>query len=104
ELIIPTSSTVIGTATPAPTATASATPAPRPAATATAVSTSTPSATGTAPAGAPLTYTVQSGDTAFDIAGRFGISVEDLAAANNRTVASLASIQIGDKLLIPRPR
>ena len=111
ELVIPTTSTVLGTATPAPTATGTvrpgatgtATPSttgtPRPSPT----PTSTPAPT-TTPAGRLLTYTVRSGDTSFDIASRFEVTVEDLAAANNRTVASLASIQIGDTLSIPRPR
>jgi LysM repeat protein len=49
-------------------------------------------------------YTVQKGDNSFDIAGRFGVSVEDLAAANGKTVPQLAAIQIGDELKIPRPR
>jgi LysM repeat protein len=47
------------------------------------------------------TYTVQSGDNANDIALRFGITVEELAAANNTTVDNLRSLQVGDVLTIP---
>jgi len=47
------------------------------------------------------TYTVQSGDNANDIALRFGITVAELAAANNTTVDALRSLQVGDVLIIP---
>lgn len=47
------------------------------------------------------TYTVQSGDNANDIALRFGITVEELAAANNTTVDDLRSLDVGDVLIIP---
>jgi LysM repeat protein len=98
-LIIPTNSTILATTTPTAAATTTAT------ATATPAATATPKATVTPPAGGTLTvYTVAKGDNAFDIAGTFGVSVEDLAAANGKTVAQLAAIQIGDKLNIPRPR
>lgn len=110
QLIIPSSSTVVGSATPTPARTATPTPTatasstPRPTATATASPTPTATATATSAPGQTQTYIVQSGDNSFDIAGRFGITVEELAQANNRTVASLASIQIGDRLLIPPRR
>lgn len=107
ELIIPTTQTVLATTTPTPTATATATRTATPSATATATATAartaTPAATTTPPTILTV-YTVQKGDNSFDIAGRFGVSVEDLAAANGKTVAQLASIQIGDELKIPRPR
>ena len=109
ELVIPTTSTVLATttttpsSTPTPTATARATATPTPTTTTT---TPTPTATATAapPPSILTVYTVQKGDNSFDVAGRFGVSVEDLAAANGKTVAQLASIQIGDELKIPRPR
>lgn len=44
-------------------------------------------------------YVVQSGDTLWDIARRFGISLEDLMQANNITDASI--IKAGDELAIP---
>jgi hypothetical protein len=50
------------------------------------------------------TYVVDDGDNAFTIAGRYGVTIEELAQANNRTVASLANLQIGDRLLIPASR
>ena len=51
-----------------------------------------------------VSYTVQPGDSAFEIASRFEVTVEELAEANDRTVASLASLQPGDTLLIPLAR
>lgn len=110
ELVIPTTSTVLATTTPVPTATATAAPKTTATATpsATPVRTATPAPTATATTDPPpsilTVYTVQKGDNSFDIAGRFGVNVEDLAAANGKTVAQLASIQIGDELKIPRPR
>jgi LysM repeat protein len=47
------------------------------------------------------TYTVQPGDNANDIALRFGITVEELALANNTTVDDLRSLDAGDVLIIP---
>jgi LysM repeat protein len=100
EIVIPTNSTVLATTTPTGTVPA-ATASPRP----TAVATSVPTAVATtAPSGILTVYTVQKGDNSFDIAGKFGVTVEDLAAANGKTVAQLSSIQIGDQLNIPRPR
>ncbi|HNS51534.1 MAG TPA: LysM peptidoglycan-binding domain-containing protein [Anaerolineae bacterium] len=50
-------------------------------------------------AGAPVTYTVQPGDTLFNIAQRFGTTVQALAAANG--IADPALIEVGQKLTIP---
>lgn len=91
ELVIPTGPAPAAAATPATTARPTSTVAPAP-------RTATPSATG------GQTYTVVSGDTASGIASRFGVTVDDLATANNTTVASLASLQIGDRLTIPPRR
>lgn len=106
EIVIPTNSTILATTTPTatatPSATATASTTPRPTATATSVATAT--ATPSTPPSILTVYTVQKGDNSFDIAGKFGVSVEDLAAANGKTVAQLAAIQIGDQLNIPRPR
>lgn len=85
ELII--SSGTSSVATPGPTASKTPTPA----------ATARPS--GTASAG--QTYEVKSGDLAGAIAARFGITLEQLAAANNRSVASLDQLQVGDQLVIP---
>ncbi len=44
-------------------------------------------------------YTVVDGDTLWDIADRFGLTVEDIVAANSLT--NEADIQIGQELIIP---
>lgn len=97
ELTIPAGTSSV--ATPAATAVRTATAA------ATAAATATSQATRTATAAATTTvgqrYTVQSGDLAGAIAARFGVTLDQLAAANNRTVASLDSLQIGETLNIP---
>lgn len=46
-------------------------------------------------------YVVQAGDTAYDIALQFDITVEELAAANGTTVDGLANLLVGDELIIP---
>jgi LysM repeat protein len=45
------------------------------------------------------TYTVQPGDTTYDIAQRFGVSVEELMEAND--ITDPASLSVGQKLIIP---
>jgi len=45
------------------------------------------------------TYTVQAGDTPYDIAQRFGVSVEELMEAND--ITDPASLSVGQKLIIP---
>ncbi len=51
----------------------------------------------------PSIYVVQKGDVAFRIARLFGTTIWELAEANGLTVEELASIQIGDRLTLPRP-
>jgi peptidoglycan endopeptidase LytF len=62
--------------------------------------TATQAAVATEPAGG-TEYTVKSGDNANDIALQFGITVDELAAANHTTVDALRSLQVGDVLIIP---
>jgi len=62
--------------------------------------TETPSARST-PQEGQTEYVVQSGDNANDIALRFGVTVEELAAANDTTVDNLRSLEVGQVLLIP---
>jgi LysM repeat protein len=64
--------------------------------------TETPSARPT-PREGQTEYVVQPGDNANDIALRFGITVEELAAANNTTVDDLRSLDVGQVLIIPPP-
>ena len=84
-------------ASPPPEAPSSPTSTPTPNA-----STSTPSPT-PRPSSSQTQYTVKSGDNANDIALSFGITVEELAAANHTTVEGLRSLQVGDVLIIPAP-
>ena len=63
------------------------------------IGTPTPDATYVRPApGTPLTYTVQLGDTLFSLANRFGVSLDDLKAANGLVGDE---IQAGQQLIIP---
>jgi len=59
----------------------------------------TPSAT---PAPTPVTYTVKSNDTMSKIAKRFGVTIEQLQAANPQ-IKDLNKIKLGDKIAIPTP-
>ena len=53
---------------------------------------------------APLAvYEVRRGDTLFEIAGQYDVSVEDLLAANGLTEDDVYTIQPGDELKIPAP-
>ncbi len=55
------------------------------------------------PAAEGATYTVQSGDNSSDIADSFGITLEEMAAANNTTIDDLRDLTVGDVLVIPSP-
>jgi hypothetical protein len=50
-----------------------------------------------------VTYTVQSGDTMARIAGRFGVTLQELIDANKDTIPDPNRLQIGDVLTIPVP-
>jgi murein DD-endopeptidase MepM/ murein hydrolase activator NlpD len=50
-----------------------------------------------APSGASATHLVQSGDTAWNISQRYGITVEELAAANGGST----TVRIGQRIVIP---
>ena len=53
------------------------------------------------PSSGPQTYIVEPGDTASEIAERFGITVEELAAANGLTVTEANDLQVGQELAVP---
>jgi LysM repeat protein len=61
----------------------------------------TAQATRAAPAGGE-TYEVQAGDNASDIAARFGITIQELAEANNMTIDELRTLFVGQVLTIPQ--
>jgi LysM repeat protein len=62
---------------------------------------SEPPAQDVAPPAGSQTYVVESDDTLWDIADRFGTTVEAIVAANN--LANAADLQIGQELIIPPP-
>jgi len=74
-------------ATPKPSATAAA---PSIAATPTAV-----------PAPTPTVYVVKSGDTMSKIAKKFGVSLDDLIAANKDTIKNPDKLAVGNQVIIP---
>ncbi|MCA9995717.1 MAG: LysM peptidoglycan-binding domain-containing protein [Anaerolineales bacterium] len=49
----------------------------------------------------PATHTVQAGDTLYSIALKYGLTVQELATANN--ITNLDSLSVGDVLTIPAP-
>ena len=63
--------------------------------------TPTPPPDGLTPGPGENTYVVQSGDNASDIADRFGITLEELAAANGTTVDGLRALEVDQVLTIP---
>jgi len=52
--------------------------------------------------GAEGSYTVAPGDTAYAIAQKFGVTVEELASANSMTVEQISALSVGQKLIIPQ--
>ena len=53
--------------------------------------------------GGVSSYVVQPGDTASDIAFRFGVTLAALAEANDTTVEELGLLFVGQELTLPRP-
>lgn len=68
--------------------------------TVTAVATETATAT-VSPTPGWLVYTIRAGDTIVGIANRFGISQEELLAANNLSRQEATSLQIGTEIVLP---
>jgi nucleoid-associated protein YgaU len=54
------------------------------------------------PAATPQTYTIKAGDSLFGIASRFGLTLEQLQAANPQ-ITNPNLIQVGDVIVIPPP-
>ena len=52
--------------------------------------------------GSEGSYTVEPGDTAYAIALKFGVTVEELASANSMTVEQISALSVGQKLIIPQ--
>ena len=77
-----------------PSAQATPTPTTRPSSSATQAPTPVPQPT-------QQIYTVQAGDTMSRIAGRFGIPLGDLIAANAGNIPNPDQLQIGDQVIIP---
>lgn len=73
---------------------------PRPSASSTSSPTVAPSPS-PSPSPTPLVYVVQSGDTLSKIAAQFGVSLDDLIAANAETIPDPDNIRVGDELIIP---
>lgn len=63
--------------------------------------TGAPAPTPAPPAGS-FTYTIEEGDTAFGLALRFDVTVEQLEAANGVGPGGLDALQIGQVIIIPR--
>ena len=69
---------------------------------------STPIATATPeptipPAPTPQVYVIKQGDTLSKVAKRFGITLDELLAANKDTIKNPDKIAIGDEIIIPVP-
>jgi hypothetical protein len=74
-----------------------ATPTPTPA-----VATPTPEPT-PPPAPTPQVYVIKEGDTLSKIAQSFGLTLDELLAANEGTIENPDRIVVGDEIIIPVP-
>ena len=66
------------------------------------IATATPEPT-TPPAPTPQVYVIKQGDTLSKVAKRFGITLDELLAANKDTIKNPDKIAIGDEIIIPPP-
>lgn len=87
------------TPTPTITSTPTITPSPTMTFTPTELMTATPDVTATA--SGPFEYTVQEGDTCYDIAVKYDVDLMVLLAINN--FGSSCPIKVGDKIFVPAP-
>jgi LysM repeat protein len=55
------------------------------------------------PVPTPTVYVVKSGDTMSKIAKKFGVSLDDLIAANKNTIKNPDKLAVGDEVIIPSP-
>lgn len=94
---------LFASATPTATATNTSTPVtPTATATITPTVTETPTVTVTPTRSGPIEYTIQEGDTCYDIAATFDVDLMVLLAINNFE-AGACPINPGDKIIIPAP-
>jgi nucleoid-associated protein YgaU len=66
------------------------------------IATATPVPT-TPPAPTPQLYVIKQGDTLSKVAKRFGVTLDDLLAANKDTIKNPDKIAVGDEIIIPVP-
>jgi nucleoid-associated protein YgaU len=66
------------------------------------VATATPQPTAP-PAPTPQVYVIKKGDTLSKVARRFGLTLDELLAANKDTIKNPDQIAIGDEIIIPLP-
>ena len=55
------------------------------------------------PSPTPQTYVIKKGDTLSKIATRFGVTIEDILAANEETIKDADRITVGQEIVIPLP-
>ena len=94
---------LFASATPTPTSTYTPTPVtPTATATMTPTETVTPSPTVTFTPSGPQEYTIQDGDTCWDISIKYNVDLQVLLALNNFP-AGTCPISVGQKILVPAP-
>ena len=60
--------------------------------------------TADAPAGVACTHTIVAGDTPSQVAGKYGVSLDELPAANPSMRLRRTTFVVGDTINVPEPR